>query len=90
MSVESLTSLLTGGISAIAVMAIFLTLILTGRLHTESEFERAIGALDKEKTAHEETRRALTEAGARADAAVRASEMIAAAFAAAKDGHHVP
>jgi hypothetical protein len=91
-SVESLTSLLTGGVSAMAVMAIFLTLILTGKLHTDGEFDREATALDREKAAHEETRKALAEASARADAAVRASEMIAGAFAAARagEGGHVP
>jgi hypothetical protein len=79
-SVDSLTSLLTGGVSAMAVMAIFLTLILAGRLHTDSEFQREVNALDREKTAHEETRRALAEAATRAEAAVRASELIADAF----------
>jgi hypothetical protein len=79
-SVESLTSLLTGGVSAMAVMAIFLTLILAGKLHTDGEFQREAQALDREKSAHEETRRALTEASARAETAVRASELIADAF----------
>jgi hypothetical protein len=82
-SVESLTSLLTGGISAMAVMAIFLTLILSGKLHTSGEFDRTEGALTAEKQAHAETRKALTEAAARGDAAVRASELIADAFSSA-------
>jgi hypothetical protein len=82
-SVESLTSLLTGGISAMAVMAIFLTLILSGRLHTAGEFDRTDAALEREKQAHDETRKALTEAAGRADAAVRASELIADAFSSA-------
>lgn len=63
-----------------AVMAIFLTLILTGKLHTDKEFDREASALDREKTAHEETRRALSEASARADAAVRATEIVAGAL----------
>lgn len=62
------------------VMVIFLTLILSGRLHTDAEFRRTEAALDKEKEAHDETRRALTAASERADAAIRASEVIADAF----------
>jgi hypothetical protein len=85
---ESLTSLLTGGVGAVAVMAIFLTLILAGRLHTDAEFGRAVTALDKEKQAHDETRKALGAAVERADAAVRATEMIVNAFAQARDHGH--
>ena len=80
MSIESLTSLLTGGLGAVAVMAIFLTLILNGKLHTEAEFTRLETALNQEKTAHDETRRALGIASERADAAVQASKLVARAF----------
>jgi hypothetical protein len=89
-NVDSLTSLLTGGISAMAVMAIFLTLILTGKLHTDGEFDRVSGALEQEKQAHTETRKALAEAAQRADAAVRASELIANAMTGASGRPHVP
>jgi hypothetical protein len=82
-SVESLTSLLTGGISAMTVMGIFLTLILAGKLHPSGEFDRQSAALDQERQAHGETRKALAEAALRADAAVRASELIAGAMTAA-------
>jgi Tfp pilus assembly protein PilN len=80
LSVESLTSILTGGVSAMAVMGIFLTLILTGKLHTDGEFQREAAALDREKQGHDQTRQALAEAAARADTAVRAAQMIADAF----------
>ena len=89
MSVESLTSLLTGGISAMAVMGIFLTLLLTGHLHTRGEFDREAAALDREKLAHDETRKALAEASKRADAAVRAAEVMADAFSRAGGGRNV-
>lgn len=82
MSAESVASLLTGGVSAMAVMGIFLTLILSGNLHTAAEFDRQSAALDAERLAHAETRKALAEAAARADAAVRASELIASAMTA--------
>ena len=90
MSVESLTSLLTGGISAVAVLGIFLALILADKLHTDAEFKREMEALDREKMAHAETRKALAEAAARADAAVRATEIIARALSrpAQDDGDH--
>lgn len=92
MSVESLTSLLTGGISAMAVMAIFLTLMLTGKLHTEGEFGRLASALDREKLAHDETRRALAEASARGDTATHLTELVVDALSRAGGGgtHVVP
>jgi hypothetical protein len=80
MSADSFVSFLTGGVGAVAVMAVFMTLILAGRLHTDGEFNRLEAALNREKEAHDETRRALTDASARADAAVRASELIARAL----------
>lgn len=66
-------------------MAIVMTLILSGKLHTDAEFTRLEEALDREKTAHDETRRALATASDRADAAVQASSLVAAAFTAAQD-----
>lgn len=84
MSIESLTGLITGGIGAVAVMAIFLALILSGRLHTDDEFQREVKAREKEQEAHSETRKALVEASGRADAAVRAAEMVAEAFSTGK------
>ena len=87
MNIESLTSLITGGLGAVAVMAIFLTLILAGKLHTEPEFQRLETALDQEQAAHDETRRALTAASERADAAVQASELVVRAFTDAQQTH---
>ena len=97
MSADSLTSLITGSIGAVGVLAIFLALILTGRLHTDAEMRRAdetidrqAKALDKTEEALAETRRALAEASARADAAVRSSEVIAGALRSAggrRSGH---
>ena len=97
MNVESLTGLISGSIGAITVLGIVLTLILSGKLHTDSEMRRAdetiermTRALDKSEEALAETRRALTEASARADAAIRSSEVIAGALRAAggrRSGH---
>ena len=85
MSIESLTALISGGVGAVTVLGIWLTLMITGKLHSDDEFQREAKALDKEKEAHEETRKALAEAAARADAAVRASELIASAFSSAAE-----
>lgn len=71
-----------GGASAIAL--VWIGLFLSDKLHTDGEFRREAAALEQEKAAHGETRKALSEASARADVAVRASEMIADAFGAAR------
>lgn len=93
-SAESIVGLISGGSGALGVMVIWMILILSGKLHTDGEFSREAAALDREKTAHEETRRALSAANARADAAVQASTIIANAItpSAARSGgsrHHV-
>jgi hypothetical protein len=81
-SVEQLIGIITGSTGVVGVLAIFITLILSGKLHTEGEFDRVAKALELEKEAHAETTRALAAASERADAAVRASELIAEAFSA--------
>lgn len=97
MTIDSITSLVTGSIGAIGVLGIFLTLILTGKLHTAGEMKRAdqtierqARALDKGEEALAETRRALTEASGRADAAVRATEVVARAFQSGQARHDPP
>lgn len=80
MDAGSVVSLISGGAGAIAVLTLFLTLILADKLHTDGEFHRMEQALQLEKQAHSETTRALIAAGERADAAVRASQLIADAF----------
>lgn len=80
MDAGSLVSLITGGAGAVAVLAVFLGLILSDKLHTSGEFRRMEQALQLEKEAHAETTRALAAAAERADAAVRASQLIADAF----------
>lgn len=66
------------------VLGIWLTLMVSGKLHSDDEFQRESAALEREKIAHDETRRALAAASERADAAVRASSLIADAFGARK------
>lgn len=97
MSLDTITSLITGSIGAIAVLGVFLTLILAGKLATPGEMRRAdetidrlTKALDRSEEALGETRRALAEASARADAAVRSSEVIASAFRSAGTGRYDP
>jgi hypothetical protein len=65
-------------------MAVFLTLILSGKLHTDGEFSDKASALQKETDAHAETRRALEVAMERADSAVRATTLIADALTSAQ------
>jgi hypothetical protein len=84
-TVENLQSIITGGTGAIVVMVVWLTMILSDKLHTDGEFSRVAEALQLEKTAHTETRKALEAAADRADAAVRSSELIADAFTAAAE-----
>lgn len=91
LSIETVTSLITNTVGAVAVLGIFLTLIVSGRLHTDAEVkrledvvDREATALEREKQAHDETRRALAAASERADAAIRASELVATALGEAK------
>ena len=91
MSAESIVGLISGGSGALGVMVIWMSLLLSGKLHTNSEVERLekeldreVTALDRERAAHEETRRALAAADDRADAAVKASSIIADSLSAAR------
>lgn len=70
-----------------ALAIVFLYLFTTGRLHSDSELNRAIKDLETERAAHEQTRAALAIASARADAGVRAAELVASAVEGAR---HVP
>lgn len=83
MSIESLFSLITGGAGALAVMTIIFALILSDKLHTDGEFRRIVQANEKKDLTIAELTKALDAAATRADAAVKASEMIADAFSSA-------
>ena len=72
--------------AAFAIVIVFL--FVTGRLHSSSEMNRAINDLDTERAAHEQTRAALAIASARADAGIRAAELVAGAVEGA--ARHVP
>lgn len=82
MDAGSLTSLITGGIGALGVLGIFLALILSDKLHTDGEFRRMAAANARKDETIAELTRAVDAAAERAGAAVRASELIADAFAA--------
>lgn len=83
MSPEQIVGLITGSTGVVGCLVIFITLIMTGKLHTDGEFTRVEEALRLEKEAHADTTAALVAASERADAAVRASELIAEAFSSA-------
>ena len=59
----------------------------TGRVHSDSEYRQLRTDLETERAAHEQTRAALGLANARADAGVRAAELVASAVEGAR---HVP
>ena len=58
-----------------------------GKLHSSAEMNRAVKDLETERAAHEQTRAALAVANARADAGVRAAELVASAVEGAR---HAP
>lgn len=71
-----------------ALALVGLWLFATGRLHSSAEMTRAITDLATERAAHEQTRAALAVASARADAGIRAAELVASAVEGA--ARHVP
>jgi hypothetical protein len=102
MTGDFLTSLIGGGTGALGVAAFFITMIVTGHLHTDAEMRRADdlirradevnqkqeAALERQRDALAETRRALAEASARADASIRATEVVASAMTSARESRH--
>lgn len=71
--------------AALAILGLWF--FITGRLHSDRELNRAVKDLETERAAHEQTRAALAIANARADAGVRAAELVASAVEGAR---HVP
>jgi len=88
--VNSLLSLVTGGAGAVTVLVIFLTLILSDKLHTDGEFQRLVEADVRKDETIEELTKALEAASERGDAAVRASELIASAFTSGRRRSRAP
>lgn len=71
--------------AALALLGLWL--FATGRIHSHAEMTRAVKDLDTERAAHEQTRAAYALATARADAGVRAAELVARAV---EGAGHVP
>jgi hypothetical protein len=67
-----------------ALALVGLWLFATGRIHSHAEMNRAVKDLETERAAHEQTRAALAVASARADAGVRAAELVASAVEGAR------
>jgi hypothetical protein len=73
-----------------ALALIGLVMFATGKLHSPAELNRVVADLDTERKAHNETRAALAIANARADAGVRAAELVASAVEGARHGSQTP
>lgn len=88
----TIASFATGSIGAIAVLGIFLSLIVTGNLHTNDSVRMYKQTIADLKETIKEKDKAIAAAGERADAAVKASELIANAMARAPErrGSHAP
>jgi hypothetical protein len=84
---ETTLRFLIGQVPTAALAIVFLWLFITGRIHSSAEFDRARQDYLTEKAAHEQTKAALAIASARADAGVRAAELVASAVEGAR---HVP
>ena len=69
-----------------ALALIGLYLFATGRLHSDAELKALRRDLDTERAAHEHTRAALATASARADAGIRAAELVASAVEGSRRG----
>lgn len=80
MDASVVVPLLTGS----GVAGIVLALFIMGWVHSDREFGREVSRGDRLEAALKEKDKALEEANARADAAVRASELIADAFTEAR------
>jgi hypothetical protein len=73
-----------------ALAIIGLWLFATGRLHSDAELDRAVRDLETERAAHDQTRAALAVASARADAGIRAAELVASAVEGARHAPQAP
>lgn len=81
---SSLLALIQGGAGALVIMALVAYSFFIGKLHSDSEFKREVRRGDTLEAALAEKDKALVEAATRADAAVRASELVAGAFTEAR------
>lgn len=81
---SSVLALIQGGAGALVVLALVAYSFYAGKLHSDREFQREVKRGDTLEAASTEKDKAIQEAAARADAAVRASELIADAFTEAR------
>jgi acyl-ACP thioesterase len=79
-SAETWVSLITGGVGAVTVLAVWLTTILAGKEHTDGEFKREVARGDRLEKALEDMTKAKGVSDERADTAVRATALVAEAF----------
>jgi hypothetical protein len=78
------TTLIVPLITGSGVAGVFCCLFILGMVHSDRELKREAHRADTLEAALKEKDAALAEANARADAAVRASELIADAFSDAR------
>lgn len=81
MNFDSLAALIQGSLGALGVMSIFFTLFLAGRIHTDSEFKRLERRCDRLEETISDKDKTIAAANERADVAVKASALVADAFA---------
>lgn len=67
-----------------ALALVFLYLFASGKIHSDAEHAQLRQDYETEKAAHELTRQAYALASARADAGVRAAELVAASLEGAR------
>lgn len=73
-----------------ALALVFLYLFATGKVHSDAEYDQLRKDYETEKAAHEQTRAAYALASARADAGVRAAELVAASLEGARHAAAAP
>jgi hypothetical protein len=76
------------------VLGVVFLLFVSGKLHSQTEYEQLLRDLDTERVAHERTREALRIANARGESGALAAEIVARALEGAHrqggDPHHAP
>lgn len=83
MTAEQIVSLVTGGATAATVLGLWIALFITGKIHTDSEFQGEVKRGELKDQTIRELRAAIEAANERAVAAVKASELIAGALTSA-------
>jgi len=68
------------GVLNFGVLGIVFFLFVSGKLHSQTEYEQLLRDLETERTAHEHTREALRIANARGESGALAAEIVARAL----------